>query len=303
MRAIFLTSLLLVLFGCAAPGYHYEVGSFTQTPNDVCWKKELQSPQAIEKINNTVGQSHGIPEKIYSFSDPNTVDYSSLSSLNIQFDSGAESIACHVVLHFVDGRVASGVLAITDPGEYAPLQIHWLDDAVIAARLAVQDRLQDAQHLYVKPNLTDIRIQRCVGAQVALGGGEQYAGQLWAACADKLGIHQTPTSMTIRPSYGPRVIPISTNMTNSDVRCDVPPYGDSVGAYKAFVKDIVPILDNPVKMLSAVCNMKFRHTDRTVMYNLGITDEEIDSKGTVDLAIEVLMGLKNFADKVPDDPQ
>jgi len=85
-----------------------------------------------------------------------------------------------------------------------------------------------------------------------------------------------------------------------DRRCNAPPYGGTVAGYKAFIKDIGPLLDNPAKMLAGICNVKFGHANRTAMYNLGFTDEEIRTKDTADLAVEMVQALKNLVDKRPD---
>jgi len=86
----------------------------------------------------------------------------------------------------------------------------------------------------------------------------------------------------------------------SDKRCIAPPYGGTVAGYKAFIKNFGPLLDNPTKMLAAICNVKFGHADRTTMYNLGITNEEIDTKDTADLAVQMVRALKSLVDKMPD---
>ena len=87
-------------------------------------------------------------------------------------------------LTFVSGGEASGIYSMIDPGNYAQLQVEWISDESIAAELARRNRLATAKNLYVKPDLSNPAIQRCVGRAVALGVGEQFPGQLWAACAD-----------------------------------------------------------------------------------------------------------------------
>ena len=52
----------------------------------------------------------------------------------------------------------------------------------------------------------------------------------------------------------------------------------------------------PTKMLPAICNAKFGGGDRTGLYNLGITDAEIASKDVEDIAVQMIIALKNLAD-------
>jgi hypothetical protein len=52
-------------------------------------------------------------------------------------------------------------------------------------------------------------------------------------------------------------------------------------------------------MLSQICKVKFEHADRTTMYNLGFTDDEIREKDTADLAVQMVEALKNLVDKRP----
>lgn len=84
----------------------------------------------------------------------------------------------------------------------------------------------------------------------------------------------------------------------ADPRCAVPPYGGTVQSFKAFVQSFGHLVV-PTKFLSAVCNAKFGG-DRTGMYNLGLTDADIDSKDTEDLAVQMIIAMKNLADKIPD---
>jgi hypothetical protein len=80
----------------------------------------------------------------------------------------------------------------------------------------------------------------------------------------------------------------------ADPRCNTPPYGGTVIGYKAFVKNFGSVVV-PTKILGGVCNAKFGG-DRTGLYNLGFTDTEIDSRDTSDLAVDVVMAMKNLAD-------
>jgi hypothetical protein len=54
----------------------------------------------------------------------------------------------------------------------------------------------------------------------------------------------------------------------SDPRCSAPPYGDTVQAFQAYVKNFGQYVA-PAKFLSSICEVKFGGADRTAMYNLG----------------------------------
>ena len=170
----------------APAGYHYETGSSVITPNDPCWKDEMVSPGAISNLNASVAKKDGVPKQVVSMTNLASPDNIQLASIGIRLPTfGQASIACHVTLKFADGNAATGIISINDPGQYAALQVSWISDLDIAAARAKVDRLRTATTLYVKPNLTDPTIQACVGRDTALGIGEQFPGQLWAACAAK----------------------------------------------------------------------------------------------------------------------
>jgi hypothetical protein len=183
--ALTLVGLSLLIAQCAPRGYHYETGSLTPTPNDVCQRKELVSQGAISWINSSVGHTMGVSSQVYSINDLASADRIQLASIGLQFNSNAGSILCHATLTFTSGASESGVLSMYDPGAYAPVQIEWVTDTAIAGRRAEVDRLRTSGNLLVKPDLTTPSIQKCVGRSTALGFGEQFPGQLWAACADK----------------------------------------------------------------------------------------------------------------------
>jgi hypothetical protein len=115
---------------------------------------------------------------------------------------------------------------------------------------------------------------------------QDASGQLHAAWAKDAGVTPLPATSQV--------------VSIGDKRCNAPPYGGTVAGYKAFIENFGPLLDNPTKMLGSICNVKFDHADRTAMYNLGFTNEEIDTKDTADLAVQMIQALKNLADKVPD---
>lgn len=82
-----------------------------------------------------------------------------------------------------------------------------------------------------------------------------------------------------------------------DGRCKAPPYGMSDPDFKLFV-DLFGHIVTPTRMLPAICNIKFGGADRTALYNLGLTDRDIDSKSVGMLASDALIAAKKLADKV-----
>jgi hypothetical protein len=81
-----------------------------------------------------------------------------------------------------------------------------------------------------------------------------------------------------------------------DPRCKVPPFGMSESDFRSFVETFGGVIV-PTKTLPALCNAKFGGADRTGLYNLGFTDQDINSKNMGDLALQFIVSLKNFADK------
>ncbi len=80
-----------------------------------------------------------------------------------------------------------------------------------------------------------------------------------------------------------------------DLRCHAPPYGSTMTEFRAFVKDYGAIVA-PTHILAAVCNAKYGGASRSGLYNLGLTDEEIDAKDTVVLAFDVIVARTRLAD-------
>jgi hypothetical protein len=190
MRSISLLTLLPILLfaGCASPGYHYETGSFKQVPDDICMREDLGSSGGISWLNSSIGTPSGVPAQVISITDRVSPSIVRLSSLGYRFPSTPNSVLCHVTLTYANGAVEGGVLSLVDPGQYAKIQIQWIPDAKIAATLASRNQLRTAKSLLVRPDLDNPEIQRCVGKETALGRSEQFPGQTWAACADKLGL-------------------------------------------------------------------------------------------------------------------
>jgi hypothetical protein len=92
------------------------------------------------------------------------------------------------------------------------------------------------------------------------------------------------------------LVAFSSQAHADDPRCNAPPYGGTVGGFQAFVKNFGALVV-PTKILPAICNVKFSGADRTGMYNLGFTDQDIETKNTEDLAVQMVIALKNLADK------
>jgi hypothetical protein len=80
-----------------------------------------------------------------------------------------------------------------------------------------------------------------------------------------------------------------------DLRCKAPPYGSPIGEFGRFVKDYGKIVV-PRELLVAVCNAKYGAAPRTGLYDVGLTDEEIDAKDTVILAFDMILAKTRLAD-------
>jgi len=92
-------------------------------------------------------------------------------------------------------------------------------------------------------------------------------------------------------------VTVSGSMARADdPRCSAPPYGGDVNKFQSFVRTLGHLV-TPTTMLPAICNVKFSGAPRTAMYNLGFTDHDIDSKDTMDLAVDMVIALKNLANK------
>jgi hypothetical protein len=75
-----------------------------------------------------------------------------------------------------------------------------------------------------------------------------------------------------------------------DPRCNAPPYGGTEVAFHAFVKNFGNVVDI-VQVLSEVCNEKYSGASRRPLYTFGFTDDQIDSKNTEDLAVDMILAL------------
>ena len=73
----------------------------------------------------------------------------------------------------------------------------------------------------------------------------------------------------------------------------------TVAGFKAAVKDLLePLGIVPTKFLPPLCLAKFGGGDRTPLYNLGLTDHEIDSEPMDDLLVDYLKALRQLAQSV-----
>jgi hypothetical protein len=151
-----------------------------------CSRPEMRSAGNVQKMTATVGRPNGVPEPVQGISDLAPSALVQLAEVRIHPGLGGQPVAdCHATLQLTDGRVVSGIFSISDPGQYAPLQYWWMSDTDIANQRAQVDHLRTAKNLYVTPDLITPEVQVCVGRQTALGLGEEFPGQLWAACAAK----------------------------------------------------------------------------------------------------------------------
>lgn len=183
MRAVLLLVSYFLLMACAGPGQHYETGEFfSTTPNDVCQRPEMMSAGAIQWLNASVGKAHGLPKRTRAIYDLFSADPVALSGVGIRLPSDAGSVSCQATIVFEDNTVDAGIVIVSNPGEYAPIQVQWTADTEIASDLADNNRRFTAP--LITPDLKTARVQRCVGRAVARGMGEEFPWQLWAKCAD-----------------------------------------------------------------------------------------------------------------------
>jgi hypothetical protein len=91
-----------------------------------------------------------------------------------------------------------------------------------------------------------------------------------------------------------------------DGRCEAPPYGASMEAYRAFVvetrqsgeagsPEAQKVPGEVLAALAKVCRIKYEAADRTELYRAGFTPQDIDRSSTVMLAAEYLGVLKYVA--------
>jgi hypothetical protein len=77
-----------------------------------------------------------------------------------------------------------------------------------------------------------------------------------------------------------------------DARCDGAPYSVSAEKYPALVRLLTNLLGAPkTELISSICQMKFNGADRTTLYKLGFTDEQIDTTDTAGLVVNTMKAL------------
>jgi hypothetical protein len=168
----------------APPGYFYPQGNCKYIAVDPCRRKQMFQAGTRQWLNSPGMKPRPFASPVATIIESLSVDRGELGAIGLQFTAAESSMVCHQILEFADGRRQGGIISIEDPGAYAALQLTWTSDADIAIQRAKVDRLSTRKDLLVKVDLKTIAIQDCVGRETALGASEQFAGQLWAACAD-----------------------------------------------------------------------------------------------------------------------
>ena len=102
-----------------------------------------------------------------------------------------------------------------------------------------------------------------------------------------------------------RVEPAPTVEPQRGVNCNQPPYGDTEGAYLAFMSSFgIRIFQGDAsKPLSAICRVKFYHDAglREALHNLGLSDEFIEKNNVMDIAAKATVELGRAAREIPDE--
>jgi hypothetical protein len=94
---------------------------------------------------------------------------------------------------------------------------------------------------------------------------------------------------------------------NPHVDCTVPPYGDTVTAYRDYVDRTMALVlrigedFGPSHILPGICEAKFHDKNRLIYYNLGFLPKDFANKSVTQLGIDWIIALKNFADKMPSE--
>jgi hypothetical protein len=77
----------------------------------------------------------------------------------------------------------------------------------------------------------------------------------------------------------------------------------SADKYPVLVRLLTNLFGAPkTELISQVCKMKFDGADRTALYKLGFTDEQIDATDTETLVVNTLKALKKALDQLPPEP-
>jgi hypothetical protein len=108
----------------------------------------------------------------------------------------------------------------------------------------------------------------------------------------RIGVFEMPTTAKL-----PLAILIAVAWSSmafaGDPRCNRPPFGGSPDRYRAILENYGQKLASVTKTLEEICNMKFGGADRTALYTLGFTDEEINRLDTSALTVDVIKGVKS----------
>lgn len=79
-----------------------------------------------------------------------------------------------------------------------------------------------------------------------------------------------------------------------DPRCEAPPYGASQQAYDVIMREPGP-LQGSGELLASICAMKYGGADRSPLYRLGFTDEDIRKTSPAILLIEEAGAIRSLA--------
>lgn len=134
--------------GCLAPaGYHYNLGSFTPTPNDPCQASFVNGPGMLSWINSTIGKPRGVREAVVSISGSADAGMGDPIALGLPVPGGSQAVvACYATVHYQDGTAEDGLLDISNPNGGMPLRVVWIDRAdVERARVTREQQIQHDQ--------------------------------------------------------------------------------------------------------------------------------------------------------------
>jgi hypothetical protein len=128
-------AVALLLSACAPAGTHYDVGSFTPTPNDACQRPEVRTPGMLSYLNANVGQAGGPSVRAVAVEQVSGGMGQTGSSLN-----------CRATLQLENGQRESGTLSVQDPGAGAPLHVTFESDAAKDRRMDTPERRAIRKH-------------------------------------------------------------------------------------------------------------------------------------------------------------
>jgi hypothetical protein len=92
------------------------------------------------------------------------------------------------------------------------------------------------------------------------------------------------------------------NAQAHDARCDAEPYSVPSANYPALVRLITNLFGTPkTEIIANICDIKYNASDRTPLYKLGITDEQINETDTGTLVVKMLEALKKVLGAQPSE--